>query len=564
MSNRGRRRFWRGSALALCVLFLALAPTAHAATNRALLQAGQGVSALLRGQYEKAIEAYSQALESADLSDVRRANIYNDRGVAKWRMARAKDAIDDFNKAIELFADYAVVYNNRGNALMDLKRPDEAIKDFERAIELAPAYGAAHNNRGNALLAMGRTDQAHKAFAKAVELMPNNAVPLNGRGKVNTELERPFAAMRDLNRAILLNAKYSSAYRNRASANLSLERHTSAIKDLTQAIGSNAKDTALYLARARAYTRLKRYRPAIADYSKVIEINPESPQAFSERGKVYADLRSFKKAQADLAKALGLAPNLTSAYISRATTHVRMGAPQEGLTDANRALAIDPKSAAAYAARAEIYEKMGRAEDAAADQAKATELDPVNSGRGAANAAQSEPLLPQAGEVVGEPFEDWLVKRTGQRRFVATNPRFPALKVPLEMYGEGTPQLLEWRILKNALRGIGLLRYFAGSTDEGGRSEYIAIIDLWRNSVVAIEPHSLGGRATKWAWANVSVVVTDLHGTPSEIQLRKARRQQTDPSGQGIFDNWLYGDRPPEPRRRAPRRGGLFDWLFGN
>jgi len=563
MSYRSPNSCWRSLALVCCAVLLAAAPGAQAATNRALLQAGQGVSALLRGQYEKAIEAYSQALESSDLSDVRRANIYNDRGVAKWRMARAKDAIDDFNKAIELFADYAVVYNNRGNALMDLKRPDEAIKDFERAIDLAPAYGAAHNNRGNALLAMGRSDQAHKAFAKAVELMPNNAVPLNGRGKVNTELERPFAAMRDLNRAILLNAKYSSAYRNRASANLSLERHSNAIKDLTQAIGSNAKDAALYLARARAYARLKRYRLALKDFAKVIEINPESPEAFTERGKVYADLGSFKKAQADLAKALGLAPNLTGAYISRATTYVRMGAPQEGLTDANRALAISPNSAAAYAARAEIYEKLGRAEDAAADHAKAAELDPVHGGR-PASAGRGEPLLPQAGEVVGEPFEDWLVKRTGEKRFIATNPRFPALRVPLEMYGQGVPELLEWRVLKNALRGIGLLRYFAGTAEEGGRSEYIAIIDLWRNAVVAIEPHSLGGRAAKWAWANVAVVVTDLHGTPSEIKLRKARPRQTDPYGQGIFDNWLYGDRPPEPRRRAPRRGGLFDWLFGN
>ena len=547
-------------------LVLAGAPPARAATNRALLQAGQGVSALLRGQYEKAVEAYTQALESADLSDVRRANIHNDRGVAQWRLGKTKEAVDDFNKAIELFPDYAVVYNNRGNALMDLKRPDEAVKDFDRAIDLAPAYGAAYNNRGNALLAMGRTDQAYKAFAKAVELMPDNAVPLNGRGKVNTELDRPFAAMRDLNRAILLNANYSSAYRNRASANLTLERHSSAIEDLTQAIGNGSDSAELYIARARAYARLKRYRPALNDLSKATELRPESPDIFAERGRVYADLGVFNKAQEDFAKAIALAPNMTAAYVSRARTYLRMGAPQEGLTDASRALAIDPNSGAAYRVRAEIYEKLGRAGEADADYAKAATLDPAGGEDAREERAESEPLLlPEAGgEVIGEPFDDWLVKRVRKGHYVATNPRFPDLRVPLEMYGPGEPRFLEWQLLKNQLRGIGLLRYFAGDAEKGGRLEYIAVIDLWRNAVVAIEPHNLGGRMARWAWADVSVVVTDPQGTPSEIKLRQARPEpQYDEYGRSVFDDWFSGGRAPEPRRRTRPRG-LFDWLFGN
>ena len=559
MTARNRRVFCAAVAVAA---ILAGGGESFAAANRATLQVRQGVSALLRGQYAKAIESYSEALRARDISDVRRANIYNDRGVAQWRLKRSRQAIKDFNAAIELFPDYAVVYNNRGNALMDLERPDEALKNFDRAIELAPAYGAAHNNRGNALISMRQLDGALKAYAKAVELMPNNAVPLNGRGNVQTKLDRPFAAMRDFNRAVLLNAKYTNAYRNRADTQLLLNRHSRAIKDLTQAIASGGGDAAIFMARARAYAKLNRYRPAIKDFSKAIGLEPDSPEALIDRGLLYAKLRSFKKAQADLTKAITLAPNLTQAYVNRAKTYVAMGAAREGLVDANRALTIEPKSAVGHQTRAEIYEKLGRASEAAADYRKVADLDPALAGSGERALVRltgADQMLQGKGEIIAAPFEDWLIKRTRKWRFIATNPRYPDLEAQLEMYGSGEPAILEWQMLKGVLWGIGLLRYYAGETVGGGRSEYVAIVDLWKNQVVAIEPHSLGGRAAKWTRQQDTVVVTDLQGMPSENRLRKVR----DEYGLLLFaDDWTYGKQPP-PRRQVRRRS-LFDWLFGD
>jgi len=556
----------RGLWAALCiVLFISSASAASAATNRALLQAGQGVSALLRGQYERAIVSYTEALKSRNLSDVRRANILNDRGVAKWRLKRTNEAIEDFNAAIELFADYALVYNNRGNALMDLGRPDEAMQDFDRAVSLAPGYGVAHNNRGNALLAMGRHDDALRAFAKAVQYMPNNAVPFNGRGKAQSAMARPFAAMRDFNRALVLNAKYGNAYRNRANALLSLDRHSQAVNDLSQVITTYPNDPELYLARANAYAVIKKYRPAFNDLSKAIKLAPESAEAFATRGLMHAQLGRFKGAQDDFTQAITLAPNYTKAYVNRAQTYLRMGQPEQGLADANRALAIDPRNAEAFKVRAEIYRKLGRDAEADADLSQAVKQDPAMAQRDEVLVGflGNDPTLPQAGEVIGVPFEDWMLKKLPNGQYVASNPKYPDLKVPLEMHGDGEPTLLDWKLKKNALRGIGVLRYYAGADDKGGRFEYAAIIDLWQKKVVAIEPHSLNGKAADWTWQQVAVVVTDTQGTPSEIKLRKARQRSRD--GYWFGQEWFGGPGEQRPRqRRRPSGRGVFDWLFGN
>ena len=129
------------------VLLIGHASLAIAASEDAVLRAREGAANLLRGKYLDAIASFDKALEDKALADVRRANVLNDRGVAKWRLKMTKEAIADFNTSVELFPDYTIVYNNRGNALLDLGEYEQAVLDFTRAIELAPGYGVAFNNR---------------------------------------------------------------------------------------------------------------------------------------------------------------------------------------------------------------------------------------------------------------------------------------------------------------------------------------------------------------------------------------------------------------------------------
>ena len=187
-----------------CVLMLiiCLPSPGQASTELALLQVQKGSAALIRGDYTRAITLFDRALKVKGLAKVRRANIFNDRAVAKWRLSRTKEAVGDFNEAISLYPEYAVAYNNRGNVLIELGLFKEAVKDFDQAILLSPSYGAAYNNRANAHLKLRDYDAAYQDYTKAINLMPNNATPINGRGRVHEILDRSHAAVRDYSRAI--------------------------------------------------------------------------------------------------------------------------------------------------------------------------------------------------------------------------------------------------------------------------------------------------------------------------------------------------------------------------
>jgi uncharacterized membrane protein YgcG len=158
-------------------------------------------------------------------------------------------------------------------------------------------------------------------------------------------------------------------------------------------------------------------------------------------------------------------------------------------------------------------------------------------------------------------------------RYIASNPKYPALRTELEMFGSGKPKILEWKLLKDALSGIGLLKYYAGDFGEGEETslEYVAIVDTRANKVVSVEPHSWGSAAAQWNWQAVSVVVTDPDGNANEIQLRKVRQKA--PAARDDFwgfERSAEGGAPAEGRRAARRGGGggesggggMFNWLF--
>ncbi|ODR98745.1 hypothetical protein AUC71_03815 [Methyloceanibacter marginalis] len=65
------------------------------AEDQVLLRAREGAAAMIRGQFERAVSLYDEALATPDVSKFVQASIYSDRGVAKWRMKQTREAVDD-------------------------------------------------------------------------------------------------------------------------------------------------------------------------------------------------------------------------------------------------------------------------------------------------------------------------------------------------------------------------------------------------------------------------------------------------------------------------------------
>ena len=127
-----------------------------------------------RGEYQQAIERYDRAIEL----NPQEAGAYNNRGIIKGHHG----AIADFSNAIELNPQFAMAYNNRGIAKCALGDHQGAIADCSKAIELDPQEAGAYINRGNAKKASGDLQGAIADYNRAIELNPQSAMAYNNRG----------------------------------------------------------------------------------------------------------------------------------------------------------------------------------------------------------------------------------------------------------------------------------------------------------------------------------------------------------------------------------------------
>jgi len=66
-------------------------------------------------------------------------------------LGKHDEAINAYDKAIELDPKDASAWYNKGHALNRLEKHDGAIKAYDKAIELDPKYASAWYNKGNAL-----------------------------------------------------------------------------------------------------------------------------------------------------------------------------------------------------------------------------------------------------------------------------------------------------------------------------------------------------------------------------------------------------------------------------
>ena len=118
------------------------------------------------GKYDEAIQAYEKAIEI----NPQYALAWNGKGVALSVQGKYDEAITAFDRAIEINPQDASAWNNKGNALDSQGKYDEAIQAYDKAIEIDPQMATVWNNKGRALKSFGRTAEADAAFSKAKEL----------------------------------------------------------------------------------------------------------------------------------------------------------------------------------------------------------------------------------------------------------------------------------------------------------------------------------------------------------------------------------------------------------
>jgi tetratricopeptide (TPR) repeat protein len=389
-----------------------------------------GMKAREANRYEESAEVYTELLGYSELEKAWQAEALARRGTNYILTGQYKEALVDFNRAINLAPEDARVITGRGITRMLMKCYDEALTDFERAVDLNPQDADIIAIRGVTYMHMEHYKEALSDFDQAIDLNPKDADIFATRAVTYMQVDRDEQALADIDRAVelepdnllgssmrllvlmqkgdkaeaaaactvlarrapefikqvrdVLNEVPSEVIRHQMgpwTSSIGLEPDTTQtmIKEFVGLVDGDQESAASTVeAEAMALKGVMhhlehQFEKALAAYSKALELTPSNPAYWVRRGLIYQETDRYQEALADFDQAIELTIDHAVPIACKAKTYRQIECYDKALADFNRAIDLDPVSDRYLYERALTHRTLGQVDKAQHDLTAAIE-----------------------------------------------------------------------------------------------------------------------------------------------------------------------------------------------
>lgn len=270
--------------------------------------------------------------------DAFRSDCAEPRIPGNWKLQAAACLV-----VIEFAADddeRAHAYYEHGNALEELDLNGDAIESYDRAIELKPDFVDAIVNRGLTYRRIDEFDRARENYDLAVRIDPDHEIARINRSMIALMQDRHQDAIRDLDHVLSLNPDNAVAYNNRAQARVNLGHHEAALEDYGAALRLLPDNPHLLIGRATTYLAMDRIDDGLSDLHAALRVSPDSPSVHDHLADIHA---SDRYGQPDLEKAMNHAFTYAELRPDDVMGHYRVAVLATRQGDIDRAVAAHRK-----------------------------------------------------------------------------------------------------------------------------------------------------------------------------------------------------------------------------
>ena len=287
----------------------------------------------IRGECKRMLDENEQALVEYDLSieqnnEEHTLHCNKMKGYCYLELKDFSNAVDSFNKGLK----DKWSYQNLGKAYFGLSNYEAAVVNFNKVIEIDANYKWAYQEKGKSLFLLKKYQEAEDCFSKVIEIDPNYKWAYHEKGKVFLKLNDHASALKTFEKVIEIDSKYKKVFYDLAFSyqfmgmyEKAIDYYKKLISDGTSAISWKENQNLLLhyniiAAENKTPPYLKSEEELLKDTSDKFLL-----EAFLERGKRehYDDEGAFY--------------------------------PEISLMDLNKVIEIDPKSYKAYFFRAKFY-----------------------------------------------------------------------------------------------------------------------------------------------------------------------------------------------------------------
>ena len=234
-------------------------------------------------------------------------------------------ALKDFSASIELAPTWRA-YHNRGVSYAVLEKFKEALADFNEAIEANPKqHGSSFFNRAEVLYELSTLEAtdtqaaklltaAERDYTRAINADPTDVQALTGRAHAKFELQRPDEALRDFDLAIEIDPDNAVTHADRGDLHAALGNWKKAATDLQTAIRldrtlGRAYQSAAWLMATCPDESIQNRDLALQAANRAIQLDGRSDYRYLDTvAAALANAGEFEKAEDWLRQAMQLSP----------------------------------------------------------------------------------------------------------------------------------------------------------------------------------------------------------------------------------------------------------------
>lgn len=355
-----------------------------------------GSASLLKGEYAKAVESLSYAINRNNADD----RLFLKRGEALLKLTDYERARNDFEEANTIRPGVADLWLARCSALAgaegeavsyltrhlqsEFRLPEDSIKKDKAfdALQTSPEwytlwqkdwYTEAEKEMAEVRFYSRKSlfDDAHAHLADALAEHPDNPELYLLKGKLSFDQGNYAAAVADYSTALELDRNNIPVYARRGMAYYYAGRYKDAVNDFTRALRDDPAGFDLYRQRAKAYAGAGSWELAVRDmqfylnyfegdqraqflcgeycyeagdyinalkyFNRILKEDPVNSAYFKWRGKTYFRTATYRYAGSDLAMSLDLNPDDAEAWMYLGLVKIQTGNRETGCSDLQRA-----------------------------------------------------------------------------------------------------------------------------------------------------------------------------------------------------------------------------------
>ncbi len=260
------------------------------------------------------------------------AEARENQGMALMRFGRGREALVQFERALELNPDMPSLWAHKGETLCQLGESDEALVCHEVSTELDPGCTAAWYQHGVTLRMLERFTEALVCHERALELDPRCWAAWIDKGLVLAALGQRKAEMECYDRVLELNPRFLAAWRNKAIALRLAGLSDREITCYDRILEIEPWDEDAWYNKGIAFGSLGRYPQELACYDHILEFNPGSERAWTNRGIVLGELGDINEELQCYDRALTINSSYTQAWFNKGVALANSERMEEALT----------------------------------------------------------------------------------------------------------------------------------------------------------------------------------------------------------------------------------------